>query len=101
MAYYPRERRTVLTGQALPVNGTGFVWDRFPMDGYGLTKIRLMFCIVTNTGAADPITWGLYQYLKGITLYDNLDQYYFQGVPGMALYRANMKFDQAHPWHTP
>jgi hypothetical protein len=101
MAYYPKERRTILTGQALPVDGTGFTFDRFPMDGYGLTKIRLMLCLTTDVGAADPITWGAYQYIKGVTLFDNLDQYYFQGVPGMALFRANSKFDKAQPFHDP
>lgn len=101
MAYYPKEKRTILTGQALPVNGNPFVFDRFPMDGYGLTKIRLLFCVTTDVGAADPITWGVYQFIKGITLYDNLDQYYFQSVPGMALFRYNSVADQAQPFHTP
>jgi hypothetical protein len=101
MAYYPKERRTILTGQALPVNGNPFTFDRFPIDGYGLTKIRLILCLTTSVGAADPITWGAYQYIKGITLYDNLDQYYFQNVPGMALYRVNSKFDKCQPYHQP
>lgn len=101
MAYYPKERRTILTGQALPVNGNPFVFDRFAPDGYGLTKIRLLLCVTTSVGAADPITWGAYQFIKGITLYDNLDQYYFQNVPGMGLYRYNMKADKCQPFHDP
>lgn len=101
MAYYPKERRTILTGQALPVNGNAFTFDRFPLDGYGLTKIRLLLSLTTDVGAADPITWGAYQFIKGVTLYDNLDQYYFSGVPGMALFRANSKFDKAQPFHQP
>jgi hypothetical protein len=100
MAYYPKERRTILTGAAL-TNGGTFTFDRFPMDGYGLTKIRLLLSLTTSAGAADPITWGAYQYIKGITLYDNLDQYYYSGVPGMALYKVNQKFDKAQPFHQP
>ncbi len=102
MAYYPKERRTILTGQALNCAGGGtFTFDRFPMDGYGLTKIRLLLSLTTDVGAADPITWGAYQFIKGVTLYDNLDQYYFTGVPGMALFRANAKFDKCQPFHQP
>jgi hypothetical protein len=101
MAYYPKERRTILAGQALPVNGNPFTFDRFPMDGYGLTKIRLLLSLTTDVGAADPITWGAYQFIKSITLYDNLDQYYFQGVPGMALYRFNSRADKCAPFHDP
>jgi len=100
MAYYPIEKRTILAGQPL-VNGNPFTFDRFPLDGLGLRKIRLHLCLTTDVGAADPITWGAYQYIKSITLKNDRDEHYFVGVPGMALYRSNAYFDKAQPWHEP
>jgi hypothetical protein len=100
MAWYPEERRTILTADPMP-NGNLYTFDRFPLDGLGLTKIRLIFCVTTTTGAADPITWGLYQWLKGITLRNDKDEYYFKNVPGMALFRSNSYFDRAQPYHLP
>jgi hypothetical protein len=102
MAYYPEEKQTLALAQPL-VNGGIFTYDQFPMDGFGYTKIRLMLCLTTSAGAADPITWGAYQYIKSITLHDNHDHYYYKGVPGMALFRANSYhfFDGAQPLHDP
>lgn len=100
MAWYPEEKRTILAGQLLP-NGNVFTFDRFPLDGLGWTKMRLHLCLTTDVGAADPITYGAYRYIKGITLKDDRDQYYFQSVPGMALYRVCSYFDKAQPFHDP
>jgi hypothetical protein len=102
MAYYPKEKRTILTGQPL-VNGGQFTFDRFQLDGLGITKLRLHLAITTDVGAADPITWGAYQYLKGIWLHNDRDEYYYKGVPGMALFRANSYrfFDGCQPFHQP
>jgi len=100
MAYYPIENRTLFTGQAL-TNGNLFTFDRFPLDGLGIRKIRLYLSMTTSAGAANPITWGAYQYIKGITLRNDRDEYYYTNVPGMALYKMNSYFDKAAPWHQP
>jgi hypothetical protein len=102
MAYYSLETRTLLTGQPL-VPGGQFTFDRFQLDGMGLRKIRLHLSVTTSAGAADPITWGAYQFIKGIWLHNDRDEYYFKGVPGMALFRSNSYkfFDGCQPFHQP
>jgi hypothetical protein len=102
MAYYPKEKKVVLTGQPL-TNGGSFTFDRFQLDGLGLRKIRLWLSITTDVGAADPITWGAYQYIKGVWLHNDRDEYYFKGVPGMSLFRTNSYrfFDGCQPYHQP
>ena len=98
MAWYPEEKKTIATGLPMPLAGV-FTWDRFPLDGLGVTKIRLIFHAAIGAGGTVPITLGVYNFLKGITLRNDKDEYYFKNVPGLALYRANNYFDKATPHH--
>jgi len=101
MAWYPEEKRTVMPWTAM-AHGSIFSWDRFPLDGMGLTKIRLMFCTVVTAGTGTGvITAGQYNWLKGITLKNDKDEYYFKSVPGLALLRAGNYFDKAMPYYDP
>ena len=101
MAWYPKEKRTILTASPMP-NGGMFTFDRFPMDGLGITKIRLLLCATVVAGTnTTPNTTGCYNYLKGITLRNNRDESYFQAVPGLALLRAGWNWDKAAPHYDP
>lgn len=101
MAWYPKEKRTVLTAAVMP-NGGIFTFDRFPLDGLGIRKIRLLLCATVVAGTnTTPNTTGCYNYLKGVTLRNNKDEYYLNAVPGLALLRANWNFDKATPHYDP
>jgi hypothetical protein len=101
MAWYPEEKRTVMPWTPI-LDGQLFSWDRFPIDGMGLTKIRLIFCSVVTAGTgAGVITTGIYNWLKGITLRNDKDEYYFRNVPGLALVRLGNYLDKAMPYYDP
>jgi hypothetical protein len=95
----PLEKRTILAGEPL-ANATVRLFNNIPCNGMGLRKIRLVICGVTSVGAADPITWGLYQWIKGVSLRANGEVLY-NSVPGMGLYKMNQYFDRCAPYHTP
>jgi len=97
---YPLEKRTMLAGEPL-ANATARPFSIYPLNGMGLRKIRLTICGVTSAGAADPITWGLYQWIKGISLKTSKGEPIYNMVPGMALYKMNQYFDNCSPYHTP
>ena len=96
----PIEKRTVFTGEPL-ANSSSRLFNNFPLNGMGLRKIRLILTGTTSAGAADPITWGLYQWIKGISLRTSRGEVLYNGVPGMALYKMNQYFDRSSPYHTP
>jgi hypothetical protein len=96
----PTEKRTILAGEPLANNNVR-LFNNFPLNGMGLTKIRLIITGTTSAGAADPITWGLYQWIKGITLRGGNGEVYHNAMPGMALYKMNQMFDRNAPYHTP
>jgi len=101
MAWYPEEKRTILVAQPL-VHASVYTYDRFPLDGLGITKIRLIFCATVTAGTGTGvITMGVYNWLKGITLRNDRDEYYFKSVPGLALYKAGFYFDKATPHYDP
>ncbi len=98
--FNPLERRTILSGEPL-ANSTVRQFNQFPLNGMGLYKIRLTLTGTTSAGAADPITWGLYQWIKGITLKTGAGEMIYNAVPGMALYKMNQYFDRCAPYHSP
>lgn len=101
MAWYPKEKRTVLTAALMP-NGGIFTFDQFPIDGLGVTKVRLLLCATVVPGTnTTPNTTGCYNYLKGITLRNDRDEYYFKNVPGLALLRYGWGADKATPHYDP
>ncbi|MBE3087919.1 MAG: hypothetical protein IMZ71_02225 [Chloroflexi bacterium] len=94
------EKRAILTAEPLANSGARQFSIR-PLNGMGLRKIRLHIAGTTSAGAADPITWGLYQWIKGISLQTSAGEKIYNGVPGMALYKMNQYFDRCAPYHTP
>jgi hypothetical protein len=90
----------MLAGEPL-ANATARPFSIYPLNGMGLRKLRLTICGVTSVGAADPITWGLYQWIKGISLKTSKGEPIYNMVPGMALYKMNQYFDKCSPYHTP
>ena len=96
----PVEKRMIFTARALPQAGADQISVR-PLNGMGLLKIRLHICGTTSAGAADPITWGLYQWIKSVSLQTSAGEKIYSSVPGMALYKMNQYFDKCAPFHTP
>jgi len=96
----PVEKRMIFTARPLPQAGADQISVR-PLNGMGLLKIRLHICGTTSAGAADPITWGLYQWIKSVSLQTSAGEKIYSSVPGMALYKMNQYFDKCAPYHTP
>lgn len=96
----PLERRTVFTAEPLANSGSR-LFNNFPLNGMGIRKIRLHLSGTTSAGAADPITLGLYQWIKGISLRTSRGEQLYNGVPGLALYKMNQYFDRTAPFHDP
>lgn len=97
---YPLEKRTMIAGVPVP-NAWAGPFSIFPLNGKGIHKIRLHICGVTSVGAADPITWGLYQWIKSITLKTSRGEVLYNQVPGMGVYKMDQVFDGCAPFHTP
>jgi hypothetical protein len=98
--FNPIEKRTILAGEPL-ANSTSRLFNNFPLNGMGLHCIRLHLQGITSAGAADPITWGLYQWIKGISLRTGAGETMYNTVPGMALYKFNQMLNHSAPYHTP
>ena len=93
--WFPTEKKTVLEGLALTNNAMNTIRAEWPLDGCGITKIRLTLHATTSgrTDATLVDRHAPYNYLKGITLRTSRGEVFYNSVPGRAVYEMNALFD--------
>ena len=98
--WFPTERKTIIQAQALTNGAMNTIRAEWPLDGCGITNIRLtLHCTIDWTDAAVVDRHAAYNYLQGITLRTSRGEVIYNNVPGRAIYEMNALLDGVTPRH--